>query len=258
MSKSHPIWIVAGAVLLVLAVTVGARADPARFQVGNLVLEDHGGISPQKLPRHEQVPISAHLRDRIATTDGAHPPDFRHLVADFDRTIEVHAEGLPTCAKGKLVARSSDDAKAACRGAIVGSGEAKVEVAFPEQEPFTATGPVYAFNGGVAGGVTTLYIHGYVNVPAPTAVVVTVKITRIDRGRFGIHAVAAVPEIAGGAGSVTQFELDLGRRFTYRGERRSYLTASCPSGKYYAEAQALFGNGTVLHIQHVLPCTPAD
>ena len=64
-----------------------------------------------------------------------------------------------------------------------------------------------AFNGGVQGGTTTLLIHAYVSVPAPTAVIAKVKITRIDRGRFGIHADATVPEIAGGAGSVTGFNL---------------------------------------------------
>lgn len=258
MSRNFKIEIAVVAVLLAVAVAVTARAEVKKFQVGNLVLEDHGGITPRKLPRHEQAPITAHLWDRISTTDGGHPPAFRHLEADFDRTIEVHAKGLPGCPRGQLIARSTDDAKAACGDAIVGSGEAEVEVAFPEQRPFSTTGPVYAFNGGVQGGTTTLYIHAYVSIPAPTAVVAAVKITRISRGRFGIHAVATVPEIAGGAGSVTHFELDLGRRFTYRGRKQSYLTASCPSGTYYAEAQALFDDGTILHISQVLPCTPAD
>lgn len=257
MSRNYRVEIVVIAGLLAVAVAVSARADVEKFQAGNLILEDHGGITPRQLPRREQAPITAHLWDTIGTIDGVHPPAFRHLAADFDRTIEVHAKGLPTCPLGKLVARSTDDAKSACADAIVGSGEAEVEVAFPEQRAFSARGRVYAFNGGVAGGTTTLYIHTYVNIPAPSAVVATVEITKISRGRFGIHAVAAVPEIAGGAGSVTHFELDLGRRFTYRGEERSYLTASCPSGKYYAEAQALFEDGTVLHISHVLPCTPA-
>lgn len=257
MSRSFRIEVAVVAVLLAVAVAASARAEVEKFQIGNLFLEDHGGITPRQLPRHDQAPITAHLWDRIGTTDGGHPPAFRHLVAEFDRTIEVHAEGLPACPAGKLTARSTADAKRACGDAIVGSGKADVEVAFPEQRPFTASGRVYAFNGGVKGATTTLYIHTYVNVPTPTAVVATVEITRVSRGHFGIRAVASIPEIAGGAGSVTHFELELGRSFDYRGHRQSYLTASCPSGKYYAEAQALFDDGTNLHIEHVLPCTPA-
>ena len=48
---------------------------------------------------------------------------------------------------------------------------------FPEQTPIDAKGPIILFNGGVHGGTTLLFIHTYVDVPAPTAVIATVKIT---------------------------------------------------------------------------------
>ena len=63
----------------------------------------------------------------------------------------------------------------------------------PRQAPFSARGPIVLLNGGVRNGTLSLFVHTYVSVPAPTAVVVPVKITRIHRGHFGIHAVAAVP-----------------------------------------------------------------
>jgi hypothetical protein len=258
MRKKQLIIISGSVALLALVVAASAPAKLETFQVGNLILKDDGGVTPEKMPRHRQVPISAHLFALIETADGAHPPAFRNLVADFDRTFVVDAEGLPVCKLGQLQARSTEDAKRACPDAIVGSGEAEVEVAFPEQAPFSAKGPLVAFNGGVQGGTTTLFIHAYVNVPAPTAVIVPVKITRVHRGHFGVHAVATVPAIAGGYGSPTRFNLDLGRRFTFRGHERSYLTGSCPTGTYFAEAQALFGDGTALHITHAFPCTPTD
>jgi|GEM_PF-5392697 len=37
-----------------------------------------------------------------------------------------------------------------------------------EQPSFNASGPLVLFNGGVRGGVTTMYIHAYVSVPTPT------------------------------------------------------------------------------------------
>jgi hypothetical protein len=57
---------------------------------------------------------------------------------------------------------------------------------------------------------------------------------------------------------VTAFKINFGRSFTYKGQKKSYLTASCPTGTYFAEAKALFNDGTELHISHALHCTPAD
>jgi hypothetical protein len=255
MSK-HLIRVIAVAAALSLIVVAGAPAKPEIVRVGNLFFRDNGAISPTKLPRHAQAPISAKLNGLIGTSDGSHPPAIKGVIADFDKTIRIDAVGLPVCELGALQARSSVDAKRACPDAIVGSGEAEVEVAFPEQAPFAATGPITVFNGGVHGGTTELFIHTYVDVPAPTAVVATVALTHIHRGHFGIHAVAKIPSIAGGAGSITKFKITLGRDFTYQGKKESYLTASCPTGHYFAEGKVQFSDDTTLKVTHDLPCTP--
>ncbi len=89
----------------------------------------------------------------------------------IEKTIKLDSVGLPACGIGRLRATSSAAAKSACADAIVGSGKAEVEVAFPEQAPFRSTGPLILFNGGDQGGTTTLLLHAYVDVPAPTAIV---------------------------------------------------------------------------------------
>ncbi len=254
--RKHLIRITSVGILFGLIVVGSAFAELKEVRVGNIFVRDDGGISPSKLPRHEQAPIAAYLNAQIGTIDGSHPPALESVRVDFDKTIHVNAKGLPVCRRGQLTARSTRDAKKACPDAIVGSGKGEVEVAFPEQAPFAATGPIFLFNGGVIGGTTHLFIHTYVNVPAPTAVIVPVQLTRIDRGHYGIHAEAQIPAIAGGAGSVTKFKLAIDRKFTYRGKKQSYLTASCPTGRYYAEGKPLFADGTSVKITHVLPCTP--
>jgi hypothetical protein len=254
--RKHLVQATAVAAGLALLVAATAFAKPEVVRVGTLFLRDNGGISPTKLPRHELAPIAANLNAKIGTTDGSHPPAIRSVNLDFDKTIQVNARGLPSCEERQLVARSTAAAKNACSDAIIGSGEGEVEVAFPEQRPFSATGPIVLFNGGVHGGTTLILIHTYVAVPAPTAVIATAKLTKIQRGRYGTHVIAQIPPIAGGFGSVTKFKITIKRSFTYKGKKQSYLTASCPTGHYYTEGEVGFAGGTTLAITHVLPCSP--
>lgn len=247
---------VAIATALALVLGAGAFAKPKVFRAGNLFLRDSGGISPTKLPRNRRVPISARLNARFGTTDGSHPPAITSVVADFDRTIRVNARGLPVCRKSQITNRTTAAARRVCRRSIVGTGRGGVEVAFPDQTPFSAESPILLFNGGVHRGTTLLLIHTYLAVPAPTAVVVPVEITRIKRGHYGLHTVARVPRIAGGFGSVTHFRMVIKRKFVYRHRRRSYLTASCPTGHYFAQGKVLLADHSSLQITHVFPCTP--
>ncbi len=256
MNRRSIIATVTAALLTALVLAATASGSREVVHVGNIFLADNGGLTPSKLPKRERAPVNARLIGEIGTVDGSHPPALRAVDIDVDRSVEVDARGIPTCRASQLTARSSADAKAACPDAIVGSGEAEVEVAFPEQRPFSSRGPLLLFNGGVAGDTTTFYLHAYVNVPAPTAIVTVAKLTRIHKGKFGLDIFATIPKIAGGAASVTKFELKVGRSFTYQGKRHSLLTANCPSGHYTTKGRASFSDGTEIGVNHVFPCTP--
>ena len=58
------------------------------------------------------------------------------------------------------------------------------EIAFPEQAPFSASGPLLIFNGAPKGGKQVLIFHVHANVPAPTTFVTTAVISK-QGGRFG-------------------------------------------------------------------------
>ncbi|MGH2974234.1 MAG: hypothetical protein ACRDLL_05110 [Solirubrobacterales bacterium] len=218
-------------------------AKPTVVRAGNLVLELNGDVAPKRLPKKRLAPIALRISAGISNVDGSHPPAAKMVIADFDKHGTINARGLATCRSGQLQARSTTAAKAACRSAIVGSGKTTVEVAFPEQAPFLSTGPLVLFNGGVKRGVTTMYIHAYVDVPAPTAIVTTVKVKRIHKGRFGTRAIARIPKIAGGSGSVLRFSMKIKRTFTYKGKRRSYLLARCANGRFFAHGDIAFTGG---------------
>lgn len=245
---------IAGTLMLVFAAS--ALGHRQVVHVGNLYLVDDGGISPTTLPRNESVPVTAQLKGKIGTLDGSHPPAAREVNLYIGKTIHVNAVGLPVCQQAQIVARDTAAAKRACASAVIGSGEGEVEVAFPEQQPFSAKGPVILFNGGVHGRTTLVLVHAYVAVPAPTAIIVAAKLIRIHQGAFGLHILAQIPNIAGGAGSVTGFHLTVGRKFTYKGKQESYLTASCPAGRYVTKGHLTFSDGTTLGETHIFPCTP--
>jgi hypothetical protein len=223
-------------------------------RAGNLSVKLDGGVTPKRLPPKRMAPIALRISASIATADGSQPPAARQVLAEFDRNGAVNARGLATCRRGMLEARSTRSAKRVCRRAIVGSGKTTVRVAFAEQRPFYASGPLVLFNGGVRRGVTTMYIHAYVAVPAPTAIVTPVRIRRIHRGRYGTRAVATIPRIAGGNGSVTHFQILIRRSFRHRGKRRSYLVARCRGGRFFARAKVAFTGAPPLAGRVIRPC----
>lgn len=252
----YVIAVAAGIALISASLAFGSLGTREEVCGGNLCVGDNGGIFPSKLPRYGSAPITARIIGEIDTRDGSHPPALRDLEADIDHTLTVDAVGLPTCKESQLEASSSATARRVCGDAIVGSGTTEVEVAFPEQKPFRSTGPLLLFNGGVHSGTTTVFLHAYVDVPAPTAVIVRATVTRIHKGRYGLRLKAHIPVVAGGAGSATAFDIKIGRKFTYKGRKKSFLTASCPTGSWATKGSLLFADQTKLGFTHVFSCTP--
>lgn len=234
------------AVVVLAGLIAGAALaePPTVVRAGNLILKLNGGVAPKRLPKGKLAPITLRASGTIATTDGSQPPAAKTVTIDFDKHGTIDARGLPVCRSGQLQSRDTAAAKRACPTAIVGGGKTTVRVAFPEQSAFSASGPLVLFNGGVRGGVTKMYIHAYVSVPSPTAIVTAVKIKKVSKGRYGTRAVATIPKIAGGSGSLTNFDFKIHRTFNYRGKKHSYLLARCANGHFFAHAATAFADGS--------------
>ncbi|MGE5409000.1 MAG: hypothetical protein ACM3NV_10350 [Syntrophothermus sp.] len=235
------------------AASAGSSAE--KFEIGNLVFEGGGKFSPKKLSKTKQTAIGLTVEGRLHTTDGTHPPALKEVVVETDKNGAIDVKGYPTCRSSQLQSRDSKAAKAACKSALIGTGTTDVAIAFAESPDLLAHSELLVFNGGVHGGVTTLYIHAYLTQPVPAAVVTTVKISKIHNGRYGTKAVATIPKIASGAGSVTSFSLKIDKKFTYKGRKMSVLTAKCPDGRLQAHASAKFADGRSGSIEFVRPCT---
>lgn len=254
--RKHLIMTLALAVALAVTVAGAAVAKKIVVQQGNLKLTVDGKFSPTKLPKSKLAPIQLDVSGKIETLDGTHPPALREFVVETDKNGTINAKGLPVCTAAKLNSRDTNAAIKACPKAIVGKGKTDVEIAFPEQAPIVAHSQLIAFNGGVKGGVTTIFVHAFLTVPVPAAVVTTVKVSKVHNGRYGTKSVATVPVIAGGSGSPINFSLHIGRNFTYKGKKQSYLLAKCPDGHLNAKGTGSFSDGTRLAGGVVLSCTP--
>ncbi len=265
MRRNLVLTLAFGAVLAVVLVAIAA-AKFTVFRAGNLVLKADGGVTPKALPKNKLTPVAVHVSGQVATADGTHPAAVREVTIDFDKNGTVNTKGLATCKEGQLQARPTKEAEKACKDAIIGSGRAVAEVAFPEQNPFQAGGPLVLFNGGTKGGKTTLFIHLYASVPAPTAIVTKVELTKIHKGRYGIHSISKIPKVAGGSGSTISFELTVQRKYKYKGKNESYVSAKCPDGHFNANVVgAIFKDEdgvepntgtTTLKGTVIRPCTP--
>lgn len=200
---------------------------------------------------------------RIATTGDSHPSALREAVVDVDKDVEMDVRGLPVCGYRTIAARDVAAARQGCRRAIVGSGEAEASLLLPGAERMSTRSRLTVFNGGRRGRTTMLFVHGYAQLPRPQALVARIEVEKIAGG---LHSVIDVPAIAGGYGSLTEISLKLRRSFSYRGERKSFLSARCPDGKFIVQTPKLvFKNEaripgvaaqTVLKGGIAVPCKP--
>jgi hypothetical protein len=219
--------------LLVAALgLLAAGLAQAEFsQEGNVRISFSGDFNPRALPRDRPAPVTIDVQGEISTTDGSHPPPVRRIEIALNRNGTLSTRGLPACSGPMLQSTSTETALARCRSALVGRGHFAAEVQFPTTTPVSATGTMLAFFGH-KGGRPALFLHLYATTPVQATFVLPLSISRRGEGRFGTVLTARIPTLAGGLGSVTKIDLKVGREYTYRGQRRSFLSASCaaPAG----------------------------
>lgn len=242
------------AVLFGGALIVSAGADTVK--INGLVFTVDGGVTPKKLPRKGEAPISLTVNGTIEREDGTHPPALNTLMLEFDKHGRLNTTGLPTCTVGKLLNTLTAQAKSVCGKALVGTGRVSADIALPEQEPFGASGPLLIFNGKPKGGHQVLIFHVHAHVPAPTTFVTTAVISK-GKGKYGTAALVQIPSIVHGQGSLTAFKATLHKTWTYKGKKQSLLYAGCPTGSLYARGEFAFADGTTGSGSVVRPCTPS-
>jgi len=255
MRKHVLIVLALGALIAVSAVGIATAAGgekPVTVKVGNLELTANGGFSPKALSKTKQTPIEFKASGEVKEADGSHPPAIREVVLEADKAGKVHLKGIPTCKSGQLQATDTGAAMKACKKALIGTGEATAQVAFAEQKPINVNSKILVFNGGEKGGKAKMFIHAYFSNPISGAIVTTVTIKKIHHGRFGTLAIAKIPQITGGSGSIIKFNLNIDRKV----HGKNPISSTCTDGKLKVHVLGKFEDGTKAETEVIRACTP--
>ncbi len=215
--------------LIAALVLLGAGLAQAELsQTGNLRISFDGRFSPRSLPRDHLAPIAVDVGGAISSLDGSHPPAVRRIEIGLNRNGKLTTQGLPACSGPQLQSTSTEAALDRCGPSLVGRGHFAANVEFPSETTFPATGEMLAFYGR-QGGKPALLLHLNATAPVRVTFVLPLVISYKPKGKFGTVLSAMIPNLAGGLGSVTKIDLRIGRNYTYRGQRHSFLSASCPA-----------------------------
>lgn len=244
MVRSGLVLAALGVVALIVPSTPGSAADAA-----HLISLFRFEIAPSKLPRTERAPVSMEVSGSYRTGDGGHPPAARELRLEADRHLALDLKGVPGCKLPTLRPRlSPGEIEAICRKSIVGRGEISADVEFSDQAKTVVKGGLVLFRAADSPAAVDLVAHTFLSAPVAADLVATVDVRRVDKGRIGWEARFSIPKIAGGAGSLTDYSLRIGKRF---------LSATCVD-RFELRAVTFFVDGTSSGERAVRPCSVAE
>jgi hypothetical protein len=226
-------WVI-GLALAALLVLGGGLARAEIAQNGNLRVKVEGKLSPKALPRKGTRPVAVSVSGQISTTDESTPPRLKQLKIEINRHGLIDSTGLPTCRISQIQPASNGRALAACGKSLVGGGKFIGTITLPGTPPFPLEGKLLVFNGRV-GHRHVLLGHIFSPRPFSTSFVITFKIAAKRKGTYGTVLVADLEKALGKKRNLTGIEMTLDRRYSYRGRRRSYVSAGCPAPKGFGQ-----------------------
>lgn len=212
--------------------------------------------SPQKVSKKTAEPVTLEVKtatDSATTANGVPVPATRAIV-DFPKGLKIFSKGYPTCDPALLQNTSTEKALEECKRAKLGTGQGSADLVVGEKVFPVVTG-IVAFNGVPQGGKPVILLHNYSATPIQTTLVLVGVVKNLNQGAFGARLDVEIPLIAGGQGALTGFGVKIFKTFSYKGEKRSYVSISCPSKKWKTRGQFVFRDGESLTPEVTQKCT---
>ncbi len=238
---------------VVLAISVSG-ANASLVKVGSLVLKADGGFHPQKLPKNSYEPIDFEGRADVHDTEGKMPPALQEAIIDFDRDGRIENKGLPVCKPGQIAHATTPEARKICGDSLVGTATvgALIDIAGIDIE---AHQPASLFNGPRTNGGMTLVGHTHSDFPLPHTYVVLISLEK-RKGAYSYRIKLNIPNLA--AGVFTHIDGRIGRRYEYKGVKRSFISARCSIGVIRTHGRFTFADGTIIDGSIEKPCFPEE
>ena len=217
-----------------LAVTVAATAAWAGPTVtapdGNTQSID-SQIRPKKLSKTKFGAATLEVTTlTTSTTDPSGVPSPAiHAVIDFDRNARLYTKGLPTCDPALLQSQSTEVAERVCGKAKIGTGHAIAYLRAGKvyEVPQTVT----AFNGIPKGGKPVILLHTYGTTPLQVSLVLEGTVSNYNKEGYGPRLDLNIPLLAGGTGALKEFNVKIDKKWSFKGEKRSFISAKCTGSK---------------------------
>lgn len=218
-------------------------------KVGDMLVNVSAKLAPKRLPRSGSAPVSVSVGWKISSTDGTEPSTLRTVKIAINGNGILNSTGLAPCPYAKIQPASTQRALSNCRASLVGTGNFAAQVGLEGQENYVAKGRMVIFNG-LEHNKPVLYGQIYTGYPFAASFVIVFKVSKHKRGTYGTTLSATLPVSLRDWGNLTEVNMRLSRKYFYRGRRRSFLTASCPTPKgfgtvpfHLAQTSFAFENG---------------
>jgi hypothetical protein len=215
-------------------------------------------IGPKKLPKKTLAPATLTVVTKTASTtaaDGVPSPAVRATI-DFDKGAAIFTKGLPTCNPALLQNVSTEIAEENCGKAKIGTGTAHALLPVGSRVlPVEQT--VTAFNGVPQGGKPVVLLHTYGTTPLQATYVLVGKVSNYDKQGYGPRLDVQIPLLAGGTGALTDFQVTINKKWSYKGEKVSFISAECATKKLKTRSVFTYLDGQSLEALHTQTCAQA-
>jgi hypothetical protein len=228
----RPALIVGLAAVLVAAIVASAAFAGPTVTGADGNTQSVDVVIPKNLSKTKPTPVTLKVTTKTTTTtnpNGVPSPAVRAVV-DFDKNASLYTKGVPTCDPAKLQSTSTEAALAACGNAKIGSGSGSALLPVGTKV-FAEPTVITAFNGVPVGGKPVVLLHAYGSAPVQTTLVLNGVVSSYNKEGFGPRLDVEIPKIAGGTGAITDFTVTINKKYTYKGQKRSYVSAKCPNSK---------------------------
>ncbi len=155
----------------------------------------------------------------------------------YDKDIKFDTRGLPQC-KQSLTGLTTDQAKAKCGKAYLGTGRAQAHIAGDPAATSAVETTISAFNGKPIGGKPVILLHVYSPVLGTSQALVLVgKLSKLS-GKYGWKLDVTVPQLLAGS-ATTIFDVTVSHKpwVTTKRVRRHGHKVKVRTRHYYVSAK---------------------